>query len=470
MAGLTTSGLGSGLNISSMVSQLVAAERGPTDTRLAQKETQLQAKISAVGTVKSAFSDLRTSLAALRDAKALDKISAGSSDTSILTASADATTAKAGSYAVVVSQLAQSHALASKAFTSATDEVMARPLGTEEGSLTITRGTESKTIKVDGSNNTLSGLRDAINSAGSGVTAAIVNDGSGFKLTLTSNATGAGNNIGISVTDPDGTNGDATGLSAFVFNATDKQLSETRQAKDALLSINGLDITSASNTVSTAVTGVTFNLAQAQTAKTVNVTVAQDTGSFTNAVKAMIDKYNAVVDSVAQVSNYDAGSKQAGPLLSDSGVRSAVGHVRNIMIQPVNGLTGTITGLQDVGITAQRDGKLVLDTSKFNAALNTNKADVITLFTGSDGLSNKLDTALGSILDTGGLLPSRSDGLQKSIDQIGKQRSALNTRMDKLQARLSSQFNAMDRLLGQLNATGAAFTQQMSALTKSTSG
>lgn len=444
MATLSTGGLGSGLDINTMVSQLVAAERGPTDTRLANMEAQLQAKISAVGTVKSAFSDFRTSLAALRTPSSLDKVSASSSDTSILTASADST-AKIGSYALTVKALAQADIQGSQGFSGTGAVVMAAVPQT----LTIQVGTASKDITIDSSNNTLAGIRDAINAAGTGATASIVNDGgaNGYHLLLKSNSTGVSN--AITVTDPS---------ASLTF--TSKQA-----AQDALVNINGMDISSASNTLSTAVDGVTFNLAQAQPSKTVNVSVAADSSNFSSSVKALVDKYNAVVDAVKQVSSYDPASKQAGPLLSDSGVRTAFGQIRSIMGQAVSGLSGSVTSARDVGITTQQDGKLAFDTAKFNSAFSANKDNVIALFTSDNGLSNRLDTALGGIVGTGGLLDARSSGLQKSVDQIGKDKDALNTRMTTYQARLLKQFNAMDQLVGQLNSTGSAFSQQMTALT-----
>lgn len=448
MAGLTTSGLGSGLDINSMVGKLVAAERSPTDTRLARQEADAQAKISAIGTVKSAFSDLRTSLASLRDAKALDKVNASSSDSSTVSASADAT-AKAGSYSLVVSQLAQAQIQSSQGF--AADNTAVLPV--LPGTLTLQVGTSSKSISVDAGNNTLSGIRDAINAAGAGVTASIVNDGSsnGYHLMLKSDNTGTSNAVTLT---------DSSGTLAF----TEKQA-----AQDAQVKINGLDITSASNSISSAVSGVTFNLAQAQAGKTVNISVSQDTGGFSSAVKSLVDKYNAVVDAVAQVSSYDAANKQAGPLLSDSSIRSAVQRVRNLMGEAVSGLSGSVTRPQDIGITTQRDGKLAFDTTKFNKAVSADKSGAISLFASDTGLSNKLDKALGGILDKGGILDARSSGIQKTIAGIGKERDALNTRMAAYQDRLLKQYNSMDSLVARLNSTGAAFSQQMSALTNSSS-
>lgn len=447
MAGVTSTGLGSGLDINSIVTQLVAAEQKPTVARLDKKEAQLQAEISALGTVKAAFSDLRTSLTALRNANGLDKIAANSSDPSIFTASASSSV-KSAAYAIEVKQLAQAQTQASQGFASADTVPIAAG-----ATLTIDVGTSSKAITI-AATDTLSDIMAAINTADAGVTASIVNDGGtdGYHLVLKSDTTGTANTI--TVTDSSTT---------FTF-------SEKQAAADAIVGINGIDVTSASNTISSAVDGLTFNLLQAKPGTSLSLSVAADSSSYTTAIKTMTDKYNALIDTIASVASYDPNTKQAGPLFSDGGVRMSIGQIKSILGQAISGLSGTVKTPHDVGFSTDSGGRLAFNPAKLSAALVIHKDDVITLFTDKpSGLVAKLDKALGGILDKNGILPSRNSGIQKSIKQIGEERVDLNKRLTAYQARLLSQFNSMDQVVGRLNSTGAWMTQQFNAMFNSQS-
>ena len=375
---ITSTGIGSGLDINSIVSKLVTAEQTPATTRFNRQEAVLQAKISALGTVKSAFGDFRTSLSALKSASSFSALQATSSDSSVLSVTA-ASIADVGAYSIRVDKLAQAHSLASKPFASVGDSV-------GSGTLTIKFGTTAYagtppvpngftqnpdkgtlTLTVDSSNNTLTGLRDAINKANAGVSASIVNDGSGFRLVLASKDSGAKNSMEVS------------GLADFTYTAGSATMTETVTAQDALANINGLRVSSASNTVSGALKGITLNLLKVSTS-TVNVNVAQNTADISQAIKGVVDKFNAAVDSIKQVSGYDAKTKQAGALLGEASIRGALGQLRALIGQPVNGLSGSIRSLADIGIKTQTDGKLALDSTKLNAALTANKDDVAALF------------------------------------------------------------------------------------------
>jgi flagellar hook-associated protein 2 len=386
MASISSTGLGSGIDVNGIVAKLVAAERTPVSNRLDKQEAELQAKISAFGSIKGALGEFRTAMGALKNASSFVTLQASSNDPTVVTASATSK-AELSSYQVMVKQLAQSHGLASKAYSSATDTV-----GT--GTITIKFGTttydpDSKlpsgftqnaekgtlTLTVDSSNNTLTGLRDAINKANAGVTASIVNDGTGFRLVLNSADSGVKNSMEITASDPG-----ATGLSAFAFNAASAQMTQTVSAQDALVNINGLDVISPTNTVSSALSGVTLNLLKAQPDAVVSLNVTQNNEDIAKAIQGMLDKFNAVVESIKKASSYDVTTKRSGVLAGDFSVRGALNQLRNLIGEPVNGLSGNIRTLVDIGIRTQADGKLALDSAKLDRALATGKDDVIALF------------------------------------------------------------------------------------------
>lgn len=409
MTGITSTGLGSGLDVNGIVSKLVTAEQTPISNRLDQQEATLQAKISAWGGIKGALGNFRSAVGGLQSASSFSKPQASSSDSTAVNVSATAG-ADMANYQVTVKQLAQSHALASKAFTSTADTVGTGTITIKFGATSyaattppaspvpngFVRNTDkgTLTLTVDSSNNTLVGLRDAINKANAGVNASIINDGSGFRLVLNSSDSGAKNSMEITVSDPGN-----TGLSAFAFNAASAQMTQTQTAQDAIVNINGLDVTSPTNSVSGALKGVTLTLLKKQDAA-VNVSVTQNNADISSAIQGMVDKFNAVVDTVNKVASYDPATQQAGILTGDFNVQSTLRRLRTLIGQPVGGLTGSIRSFVDIGIKTQSDGKLALDTAKLNAALATNRDDVIALFAPMGKPSDSGVNYVGSTSDT----------------------------------------------------------------------
>jgi flagellar hook-associated protein 2 len=400
MAGITSVGLGSGLDINSIVTQLVAAERDPQTKRMDKQEATLQAQISALGTIKSAMSDFKSSLAPLRYGSQLNKFTATSSDTNTLTASAF-TNADAATYKIDVKQLALSHGLASQSYASASTVV-----GT--GTLTIRFGTTTYdvnddpsgfspnaqkaalTVNIDSSHQTLNGIRDAINAAKGGVTASIVNDGSGYRLVLNS-TDGAANSLEITA---------AGGLAPLSYNATSHLMAETQRAQDALLKINGLDVTSPGNTVSTALKGLTLNLQQAQPGKLVTLSVGQNNADIVTAAQAFVDKYNAFASSVLSVSGYDEKTRQGGILQGEGTARGALAGARNLLGAAIEGLSGSVRSLPDIGIQTLADGTLSLNADVLNKALAANHNGVVGLFAVTGIPSDSSVIYGGSTVDT----------------------------------------------------------------------
>ncbi len=411
MASITSSGLGSGMDISSLVSQLVTAERAPADNRLNQREAALQTKISAIGSFKSALSTFQSALSSLKDAstfQASAKTTVG--DSTLFVASAS-NTAQAGSYSVKVEQLAQSQKLATAADLNIQQDPNQYVVGT--GTLTFQFGTYDngdntftanankaiKTVTIDSSNNTLNGVAKAINDAKIGVTASVINDGSGWRLTLGSTDTGAANSLKITTTDGDGNDTDAAGLSILAYDptliaGTGKNMQQTQDARDARAVVDGLTVTGASNTLDKAIQGVTLNLkATATTATT--LTVAQDNSAISSGVQSFVRAFNELASTVKSLTSYNAETKQAGVLQGDFSVRSIFGHLRGELNKMASGASDQLDSLADLGITTERDGTLKLDSTKLQKAIEADAQGVAGLFAragrATDPLVNYID-------------------------------------------------------------------------------
>lgn len=399
MASIVAPGVGSGLDINGLVDQLVAAEREPAELRLATRETQYQAEISAYGGIKSALEQFRTTLSPLSRASTFDTLTATSSDSSILDARAGSTAAT-GNYRISVDALAQTHTLV----MGGVDDLNA-VVGT--GTLTFKSGTtdynadtdtyngftlnpdkSTRTLTVDSSNNTLAGLRDAINAADLGVRAGIIYDGSQYRLTLSAADSGAANSLQIEVDDGDGDHTDTNGLSRLAFNANATNLEQTVAAQDARLGINGLAVTSASNSVSGAIGGVTLDLKKLSAGQVVSVDIARDTGATRDAVHSFVTGYNDLMAAVKDVSSYDPTTGEGGVLVGDAAVRGLVSNIRTTLNQEMPGLTGPFGALADIGVTTARDGSLTIDEARLDAALVRDPEAVGRLFAASGSSSS----------------------------------------------------------------------------------
>ncbi|MFN2288842.1 MAG: flagellar filament capping protein FliD [Chromatocurvus sp.] len=406
---VAATGIGSGLDIEGLVTQLVAAEREPVENRLLSRESSLTSELSGFGTLKGALADFQGSVSGLESLASFTQRSASSSNTSALGASAAANAAP-GSYSVAVDQLAQAQSLASGTFGSLTDAVGEGTLsfrfgttdytpadpdpGTYNG-FTQNPGRSSASVTIDSGNNTLQGVRDAINAADAGVTAAVVNDGGGFRLLLSSSQTGAANSVEISAADADGNNADAAGLSRLAFNASASNLSQTAAAQDALFSINGLSLSSANNTVTEAVDGLTLSLREA-TSSPVTVSVAENRDAVRESITGFVEGYNAFVRTAGNLTRFDPESGDAGPLQGDFSARSVISQVRSAVTSPAEGATGAFSSLAELGITTTGDGTLTINSSRLDAALENDFSSVASVFARAGAATDSNIDFLGS--------------------------------------------------------------------------
>lgn len=388
---LSVPGLGSGLDVNGMVSQLVAAERAPSDKQLNRENARVSSQLSAFGQLKSAVSGLQSSLSGLNNLASFSNRKATSSDNATIAVTA-ASAAVPNSYAVTVSQLADTHSLAGAAVADKNESALGTGtisirLGTTDydadtdtyNGFTLNPDTTVTSIEIDSGNNTLEGIMQAINEAGAGVRASIVNDGSGYRLLLTSEASGAANSMEISVIDGDGNDSDAGGLSRFAFNAQATHMEQTNAARDAQITVNGLAVSSASNTVSGVIEGVTMTLKKTS-AESVNLQVSEDSSAVTGALNSFIKGYNGFVTTANVLTRYDAENGSAGALLGDSSVRALRGQVDRILRNAVDGLSGGYATMFEVGISTNSDGTLKLDSAKFDQALSDEPQAVKALF------------------------------------------------------------------------------------------
>lgn len=368
---MAVSGVGSSaIDVNSLVSQLMTLEER-SKVKLDKKLSDYKVKLSAVGTLSSALSSFKSAMDKLRSTDAFSSIKATSGDTAVLTAAASST-AVPGNYNIEVSQLAKANILASSAFADTTSAVAT-------GTLTIQVGSgAAKSVTIDSTNNTLSGIRDAINKAATDVTASIVNDGTGYKLVLTAKDMGADNKIKATVTgDSVGTDTDTSGLSSLVYDpaaAGTKNMTEIQAAQSSILKMGSMTVTKSSNTVTDFIDGVTLNLIKAQAGTAISLTVENDTSVVKQNVNNFVSEFNKIVNSIG-------GLQKAGGSFSGDGVlRSMDSGMRSILTNTIPGLSGSFNSLSQVGIKTNRDGTLSVDDTTLSSAITNNFSDVVKLF------------------------------------------------------------------------------------------
>lgn len=373
MAGISSLGIGSGVLNSDLVDQLVAAERKPTENRLNFNQQRAEALISAYGTLRSAITELRLPMRQLSSAENLKAFS-GSSSNDAVAISVDSKAASQGSYTVTVDSLAQAQSLASGTFSDRDST----PVGS--GSLTISVGDKTATINIDSSNNTLQGIAAAINDAGVGASAGVIDTGNGYRLVLSSENTGVDNAINISVADDDGVNTDVAGLSQLAFDGTTNNLTETVAAKNAIVQINGIEISRATNTIDNAIDGVSLTVTEA--GATSLVKVSRDLGKVADRVGAFVEKFNALQQTIKGLSGFNAETGEGSLLSGDSTIRGIQNQLRQIIGRVVPGLeNASVRTLSDAGITTDSEnGGLEFDRDKFLKQLEANPDDITALF------------------------------------------------------------------------------------------
>ena len=377
MANISSLGIGSGVLTSELVDQLVQAERAPTENRLAQKTERTQALISAYGTLRSAVTELRLPMRQLSAPDNLKAFSATSSNEDVAV-SVDSSKANRGTYSVDVTSLASAQALASRDVFADRDKT-----SVGQGTMTLSVGDNTTNIVIDSSNDTLQGMANAINDSDAGVSAGVIDTGSGFQLVLSADETGTANAVSISVSgDSAGTDTDAQGLSRFAFNTSmdaGAGLNETIAASDAVMSINGVEVTRSTNSFENVIDGLTFDLTATGTS---TVKVEQDLGAVADRVQGFVEKFNGLQETIDALAGFNAESGSGSLLTGDSVIRGIQNQLRQVLTRVVPGLEdASVRSLADVGITTNFEtGSLEFDREEFMAQLKANPDDVTALF------------------------------------------------------------------------------------------
>ena len=450
--GISVAGIGSGLDIEGIVSQLMAVEQQPL-LKLANQEAGFQATISAVGEFRSVLSSFRDAADALGENNAFDAISTKSSNEDAVTVSADSDAAL-GSFTVDVARLAQNHKQASAAFASADTFG-----GGVDDAVTFTVGSNSLTIDLSTAK-TLSTIREEIVAAAAdiGLNATLIDevgDGSVMRLALSSNETGFEGRIqvaygGTLVTDP--------ATDPFSFATTNEKPDGNPMSAleldqlDASFSVDGFSMTRSSNTVDDAITGVSFNLTGIGEA---TASIARDGGQVSSAVSAMVDAYNEMRSSLSSLGS--------GALGNDSMLRGAENRIRSLIGQGYNGL-GNFSSLSELGVSFTKEGTLTFDSSKLDEAITSDRASVEALFADESGFVAQIDTALEGYLGTAGIIDARVDGLNARVDSLQDQQAVWERRLITIEDRLRGQFTALDTLVARLSNTSQFLAGQLDGL------
>lgn len=455
MATISSTGIGSGLDINSLVSQLVAAERAAPENRIGREDARLTTEFTALAALKGAMSAFQAAVSALKGGSSLDLRKATVGDEQAFTA-AVTSSAAAGSYDVEVVRLATAARLGSGLYASGPDGVV----GT--GTLTIAVGAKSFSIEITEDSDTLAQIRDAINAAqdNAGVQATLIRDaaGSGSYLVLTGTATGAANAITVSATGAD------AGLAQLAQDLQDIDEQRDVVAQDAIVFVSGYEIRSASNTVSDAIDGVTLNLKKAEEGRLVTLAVERDDTAIQGRVQGFVNAYNALAQQIATLSRYDATTQTRGPLLGDAMLRGLDAQIRRMLTDAVPGAGGSYTTLASLGINTTITGTLQFDAAQFREVLAADSGAVGRLFSSESGVAVRLGQYLDQRLSSGGELAARDQRITARRQDLQKQQEALEARMQVIEARYMKQFTALDAMLAQMQSTSGFLTQQLSSL------
>ncbi|GAA0757031.1 flagellar filament capping protein FliD [Ideonella azotifigens] len=477
---LSSMGVGSGLDVTSIIKSLMAVEHRPVDL-LATEQTTLSTTLSSMGKMQSYASTMGDKAQALADLSLWSKKSFTSSDSTAVAGSAEDGTA-AGSYSVSVQALASSQTLTSGAFSSSSATLSEGTLTIELGTwgsgspasgFTAKDGSSALNITIGPDDTSLTSVRDKINAAGAGVTASIVTDANGSRLSLRSTATGAENGFRITASETSDDGDAGTGLSALAYDATASSNTMTRNlaAGNAKATVNGIQVESSTNTFSTVAEGVTFTVGKVTGDATTEITITDNTDAVTTGIKDFVKAFNDLASYIKDQTKYDETAKKGAPLQGD---RTAIGfqwQMRGI-INDGTKASSSLSHLSDIGISMAADGTLKLDSAKLETAMK-NPAEVRKALAtdGADAESSGFMDRFRDLADAAtasdGSLQTRQDALNAAIKRNQSQQDSMEARLVGVQARYEAQYQALDTQMASLNALSSYVTQQMAALSSS---
>lgn len=476
---ISSPGIGSGLDVKSIVTQLVALEKKPI-TQLQNKGSTLQTKLSAYSQIKSSLATLDDSATDLMEATTWNARTFSSNNATAITGSATSS-ALTSSFSVQVNALAQVQSMRSEPVTSGaglgSDGRIDIQVGQWSGA-TFNGGTNATLSVSIVSTDTLSDIAGKINGAGAGISAVVVSSAGQDQLLIRGNTTGIASGFQIRAYDAtsaevtDGTTG--VGKLAYAYNPGGTSpgfygMTQTQAAQNSAITIDGIAVSSATNAVSDAVPGVTLNLS-ATTTSAAQVTVGQDKEVIKTKLEAFRTAYNGIRTKLTEYLKYDPGSKTSGPLQGDSTAVGLQSMLRDLAA--ASGPAGsTIARLSDLGLEMQRDGTLASSTSKLDAALQ-NPSNVQTFLSYSSltssaaGIARRLRDFARGANSVDGNVTGRNTALQTAISRNTKEIDNMTARVARTEASLYKQYSRLDANLGTLTSLGTFVTQQIAQWNK----
>ena len=450
MPAISSLGVGSGLDLGSIISGLMEVEQLPLQ-RLQRDKSQIGAQISEFGQIKSAISSLTSAIEKLGDEGAFDTFKTSSSDDTLFTASVTNEGIET-SHSVEVISLAQHHRLASSVFTSETEAV-------GEGTLSITAGSNNFSVDITSTNTSLADIRDAINdeSQNKSVKASIINVDGGSRLVLSALNSGLANSIQVNVSsDIDGNDADALGLSRLVYQTAGVQnMVEVDAAQDASIKVDGFAVASESNSISGVIAGVTIDVKEAGTA---TLSISRDIGAAESAMSDVVKNYNTLMGTLDQV-------RSQGAVGRDSMLYGIQDQLRAVFTSVPDEFDTNIQQAFSVGFDFSREGTLSFDSANFKAEVSKDFAGLLNFFTDSThGFSSRLSTVLDGFGQIGGIIDSRTEGLKSQERVVDSSIESFTLRLVSIEERYRQQFSAMDSLVANLNSTGNYLSQQLNNL------
>lgn len=455
MASVSSLGIGTGVDLQNMLTKILAAERAPI-SRIDGQISSAKNKISVYGTINSKLDSFKTATETWQFPSRLSALGATSSETSVLSASANFS-ASVGSYTMEVTQLASQQKSYSDAYAAGTTF--------SAGDIEVSVGSGAAiSISIE-AGATLSQVSAQINSAKAGITATVVTTGDGSqRMILTGDKTGTGNSFTLTSTATPSSGqplevATLTDAEIAIANAADGLMRSS--AKDAAMKIDGIEVTSSTNTFTTAIQGLTLTAASLGTS---NITVKTDTAKITSAVQAFVDSYNEVAKVIKSNSNYDAATKTGQALSGDSAARSVLSILGSVRTSVPADLSGAnLKALYEIGITIQQSGELQLDTAKLEKAISDTPNDVTNLM---QAFGKDFSAAITNLQSNEGTIGFKVKSLNDSVSRFTLSKENMEARIELVEKRYRAQFTALDKFVSSMQTTSGYLGQQLAMFTK----
>ncbi|AHK79445.1 flagellar hook protein [Ectothiorhodospira haloalkaliphila] len=462
MATISSMGVGSGIDVRGLVEQLIEAERKPTENRIERREARLESEISGLGKLSSALDEFGSAVDNVKNTADFRQLEMRVGNEAMVDAVAGRD-APPGNYELNVERLAQAHRLVTGESVFGEGFSTQTSLGAGDVTIQLANGA-SETFSLEAGKDSLQDLRARINAESTQVRASVMEDGkNGPRLILTARQTGeqqAITEIRVDNTAP------GAKLDELAFNGagvaeegSNGGFTVMRQAQDALLKVDGLDITRSSNDFNDVIEGVDMTLRDTGITR---ISVTEQQGTAREAIKGFVEAYNTLRGELNKLGAFNPETGETGALNGDATLRGVQSRLARNLGDTVQGMEGSVRALGDLGIVSRRDGTLSLDEGKLNEALNRDRDAVISLFTDrEDGIAARMDAVVKEFTGRDSIINDRTRSLQDRMSGLDGQRARLDQRMDRLEARLVAQFSAMDTMVAKMNQTSEFLDNQL---------